>query len=412
MTTGEPLYADEGAVQLQRTGRLAAYLAGRGMRVTWWTGRFDHRAKRQRRDLVDAEPNRVAIRLIDSPGYQRNVSIQRIFDHRVFASNFLRDALRAERPDVIVASLPTVDGAYASIKAGQFHRCPTVVDVRDQWPDLMVEYLPPLLRPFGRAGLHVMDRQARQALAQSTAIIGITEPYVAWALEKARRQRRPLDRAFPISREPASMANGQHTAGLRELAAAGIVADGSVATVSFVGTLGKQFDIASVIAAGAELRARHVPVRLVIAGDGEARDGYVRAADGLPNVVFPGEISRVGVGALLGLSIAGLAPYVDVRNFRDNVPNKIIEYLSAGLPILSPLSGEVASLIRTHEVGVSYAPGNAMALADAIERLRRETPLRRAMSENARRLFLDRYDADRVHASVAAYLDEVVSQFQ
>lgn len=409
VTTGEPLEADQGSVQMLRTGRLATFLAGRGHSVTWWTSRFDHRTKRQRPNPISSRVGGVKVRLIDSPGYARNVSLRRLLDHRAFAVNFLHQAAGERRPDIVVASLPTVDAAEASVKAGVVHRCPTVIDIRDQWPDLIVDQVAVHLRPLARVALYKMNCRARFALSHATAITGTTDAYVLWGLEKGGRSRRSLDEAFPIARDVFDLKQSDELRdGRQELATAGVSIDPKTMIVCFLGTLGKQFDIPTVIAAARELLTRRVPACFVIAGDGERRVQYTKAAIGLDNVIFTGQLSRAGVGALLSVSGAGVAPYLDVRNFRDNVPNKIVEYLSAQLPVITPLSGEVARLIMLNGVGLRYSPGSAHELSEAVEKLTRDVPLRQTLAENARKVFLERYDATQVHSRLTAYLERVV----
>lgn len=199
---------------------------------------------------------------------------------------------------------------------------------------------------------------------------------------------------------------------MQELAAAGVSADPKTMIVCFLGTLGKQFDIPTAIAAARELLARRVPARFVIAGDGEMRAPYTRGAIGLDNVTFTGQLSRAGVGALLRVSGAGLAPYLDIRNFQDNVMYKIVEYLSARLPIVTPLSGEVMKLVTCDGVGLRYSPGSARELSEAVEKLTRDTPLRRSLAENAGKVFLERYEATHVHSRLTAYLERVVEECQ
>src|SRR6185503_13112353 len=137
---------------------------------------------------------------------------------------------------------------------------------------------------------------------------------------------------------------------------------------------------------------------------------YRTEARDLKNVFFTGRLSRPAVGALLKASRIGIAPYLDIRNFRDNVPNKIVEYLSVGLPILSPLSGEVGQLLSGGAVGLHYAPGSAPALAGAMNHLAGDGELRRRFSSNARQIFMERYEAVGVHSRLTAYLEQLAGR--
>ena len=413
VATGEPLDTDEGSVPLHRSGRLSRFLAERGHVVTWWTSRFDHRNKRPRRTPLISTTGGVKLRLIDSPGYARNVSLQRIRDHRVFAANFLGEAAGEPRPDIIMGALPTVDVAAAAIRAGALHHCPTVVHIEDQWPDVIVDHFAAPFRPLVRIALSRMNDRARFALSHATAITGLTDAYVSWGLEKAGRAKRPLDEAFPLAREMFDLEFvDAHGDGRQELARAGVPSDPKTMIVSFTGTLGEHSDIPTVIAAARELLARKVPAHIVIAGDGEYRAAYVKAASGLDNVTFTGQLSRAGVGALLRASGAGLAPFRDIRNYRDNVPNKVVEYLCAGLPVITPLAGEMMNLVSGDRAGLRYSPGSAQELAEVVERLTRDVPFRQSLAENARAVFLNKYEATRVHGRFSAFLERIAGEYQ
>ena len=50
----------------------------------------------------------------------------------------------------------------------------------------------------------------------------------------------------------------------------------------------------------------------------------------------------------------GVAPYNDLWDFNLSIPNKIAEYLSGDLPILSSLKGETAKFIKLTKCGLNY----------------------------------------------------------
>ena len=69
------------------------------------------------------------------------------------------------------------------------------------------------------------------------------------------------------------------------------------------------------------------------------------------NVFFPGWVNYNKLLALKNLSIATLAPYRNTFDFQMSIPNKIIDSLSLGLPIITALKGEVEGLIKENNVG-------------------------------------------------------------
>src|SRR5690606_2789684 len=79
-------------------------------------------------------------------------------------------------------------------------------------------------------------------------------------------------------------------------------------------------------------------VQFVISGDGELGRHWRRRALGLPNVIFTGWIGGDEINWLRDHAAIGFQPYS--ANASQGLPNKLFEYLSAGIPVLSSLQGE------------------------------------------------------------------------
>jgi glycosyltransferase involved in cell wall biosynthesis len=121
-------------------------------------------------------------------------------------------------------------------------------------------------------------------------------------------------------------------------------------------------------------------------------------------VLFPGHVDVPRIKALMELSLAGLAPYRDLENFRLNVPNKVFEYAAGGLPVLSAVDGEVGRLLREHGMGAVYSAGNAQTLADLVSALATAPQSARAQGARARALFEQSFDARVVSRQIESYL--------
>ena len=71
------------------------------------------------------------------------------------------------------------------------------------------------------------------------------------------------------------------------------------------------------------------------------------------NVVRPGWIDSDRMSWLLRRTTVGLAPYRSQPDFEANYPNKIVEYLARGLPVVTTLHrGVTADLLTTHGCGI------------------------------------------------------------
>lgn len=408
ITVGEPLPIDGADERRLRSGILAQMLADAGHDVIWWTGSFDHWRKTHFSDghaTVRMAPN-YDIVLLRGRGYRSNISLGRIRDHREVARAFAELAPLMPVPDIIVASLPTLELSAAAVAYARSRGSAVVVDVRDMWPDVMLRAAPWWLSPIARVPLLPMRRLARRACAGATAITGHTSAFVEWGVRHARRNASPLDRDFPFGYERPTIAPPSERADAIEFwTQHGVTADRETLTVCFAGTLSHSFDFAPVLDAARRLARERV--RFVICGTGDGVDGLRAAAADLPNVVLPGWVQRARLQALFAISDVGIAPYKNELDFRATIPNKAPEYLSAGLPIaLSLPEGVLFELLRDADCGFTYG-GDASRLASSLVALRDDHLRREQMKASARALYDARFRADVVYGSMIRYLETV-----
>ena len=267
-TVGEPLPIDQGEQRLLRTGHLAHTLAARGHSVVWWTSAFDHVRKsfRSESDQDISLATGLELRLVRGLGYGKNISAKRIWDHLILARR-IKARLHSDPspPEVMVASLPTPEIASVVASFGKKRGIPTVVDVRDLWPDVLETAFPEYLRLLARPLLSPFRALTRQACADATAISGHAPAFVEWGLRHAGRARRPMDRDFPhgyFADPPAPPVQQAAFDYWKEL---GLNENQFI--VCYFGAVGHQFDLDTVFDAVGELSARK-EVRFVLCGDG------------------------------------------------------------------------------------------------------------------------------------------------
>jgi glycosyltransferase involved in cell wall biosynthesis len=157
-------------------------------------------------------------------------------------------------------------------------------------------------------------------------------------------------------------------------------------TVGFVGTLKPWHGLATLVEAFALLHRSAPRLRLLVVGDGPERSRLEAdlGARGLRELtLFTGAVDSDQVPGLLASMDVAVAPYPKLANFYFS-PLKVYEYMAAGLPIVASRIGQLAELLRHEETGLLCPPGDAPALAAALERLRRDTILRQRLGRAAR----------------------------
>jgi glycosyltransferase involved in cell wall biosynthesis len=88
-------------------------------------------------------------------------------------------------------------------------------------------------------------------------------------------------------------------------------------------------------------------------------------------------------------------------------PLKLAEYLAAGLPVIAPRAGGLASQLRDGVDAVLVAPGDPVDLANALGRLRADPAVRGRLAATARATAQDRWLWDRSVATLLAAVEAV-----
>jgi glycosyltransferase involved in cell wall biosynthesis len=153
----------------------------------------------------------------------------------------------------------------------------------------------------------------------------------------------------------------------------------------------------------AELVPRHPDLRLVVAGDGPAREGLERelATRGLSKaVVFTGWLAHEEIGALIRHFDVALAPYREPAHAFYFSPLKLFEYMACGVPVVAAAVGQMAEVLQHGRTGLLCPPGDVPGLAAACHRLLTDSALRQRLGATAAAVVHDRYTWDHNAARV------------
>ncbi len=408
ITIGEPLPTDQGVERLMRAGILAKRLIQSKHNVTWWSSTFNHATRIQRadKDVLHEIDSKYRIYQLHARPYRKNISFSRIWNHLGLAKKFRMLAREQPPPDILLTSVPPLELALESVRYGKENGSAVVLDVRDLWPDIITEVFPFYLRLPVRLATSPMYRMARMAFEKADSIVGITPEFVDWGLRYAGRSKTQLDRDFPmgyVSRTPCDSNVRQAREFWDKL---GVFQDDHKFIVCMFGTFGKHVLMDHLIEAASYLETSNI--KLVICGSGERLNEYKKQAAGNSAILFPGWVKWPEIFTLMQRSNVGLIPYSDRYDFAGSIPNKAIEYFSAGLPIVSSITGVLQRLLDKQKCGFTYPAGNPKALTELLLELSSSPETLEHFSVNARSLFQKRFRAEEVYGQMVHHLAAVV----
>lgn len=394
-----------------RTGLMAEYLSSQGEDVLWWTGDYDHYGLRQRRHGNSEIPvsYNFRIRYLPAKGYKKTKSIARMRYDREVAAGFVALSGTHELPDVILASMPSVDLALASVRFGKAQGIPVIVDIRDLHPDIFVEAAPAPLRPLMRVATWPMKTKVAEICRDATAIWGNSDAFVEWGCRLGGRARGEHDFTLPIAYKPLAVERNYTSKVHGDWHAAGLFLPDDL-NIVFFGTLSKAFDFAPVFAAAQSLSQSGTRHRFHIFGAGQ-QQAYVSArCASLPNCNFHGPVGATKLQAAMELSDIGIAPYVFSENFLSNMPNKTTEYLGGGLAVaLAFKTGVLADFLTATGSGFCY--DTAAELVGALTELEKDPEKMAKARDAAKAAFKQHLDYeslsqkmhDKIRWTVGAY---------
>jgi glycosyltransferase involved in cell wall biosynthesis len=292
--------------------------------------------------------------------------LRRTSNYVVFMLMAVLASFRSGRPDVVVATSPQFFCGLAGWAVARLKRRPFVLEVRDLWPDSIVQ-LGQLRQPLLVRLLEALEtrlyRAARGIVVNTRAFRAHIEGRGIPA-ERIALVYNGIDPALFRPRPPDPELRRSHGLEGRFV-------------VAYMGTLGLAHGLVTVLDAAELLRDRPEVVFLLI-GDGAEREKLEReiCERKLENVRLLGLRPRAEVPAWIATVDLLLVMLRDLPVFETVIPSKIFEFLGQERPVvLAAPRGEIRGLVEEAGAAMVIEPERADALAEAV---------RRAMDDPAR----------------------------
>jgi len=158
--------------------------------------------------------------------------------------------------------------------------------------------------------------------------------------------------------------------------------------------------------------ASHPDARLLLVGDGRERLRMTEraAALGIAHAVqFTGLVPHGEVPSLLSAADIAVAPYPRLKQDLWFSPLKAFEYMATGLAIVASDVGQLSQVLRDGTSGLLVPPGDAPAMAAALQRLIEDDGLRRRLGAQARLDAVARHSWERYLARLEDVLSVVIA---
>jgi glycosyltransferase involved in cell wall biosynthesis len=113
-------------------------------------------------------------------------------------------------------------------------------------------------------------------------------------------------------------------------------------------------------------------------------EAALQAEPGWARTRAAGQLGRAQVREVLSHAMAGLVTFLPLPNHVDAQPNKMFEYMSAGLPVIASHFPLWREIIEGNDCGLCVDPQKPAEIAAAIDRLVSDPALARRLGDNGR----------------------------
>lgn len=340
----------------------------------------------RRRCIVREDWQGIAVIRVFVLASPRKTFLRRLAFYISFALMSVFAGLRLkERPDIVLATSPPIFTGVSGCILAAWRRCPFVLDVRDLWPAAAVA----LGEIRSRLLVRASQGLERLLYRRASLVLGATRPFVQHIAACPGSSPAVL---VPNGTDPQLFSPRNADPSLRSRHGL----EGKFVAV-FAGNLGLAQALDLLIEAAALLRRREDIIFMLI-GAGPMRESLRDKARslGAENVIFLPQVGLKQAAAWMQAADLLIATLNSDPLFCSFVPSKLYDYMACGRPVLTNVGGETARLVKDAACGVCVPPGDAAALAKAIQRLAERPEEMAQMGRKGREFVQRHFDRERI----------------
>ncbi|MDD7347300.1 MAG: glycosyltransferase family 4 protein [Clostridiales bacterium] len=298
--------------------------------------------------------------------------IKRIFSFVQFPFNLwrcIKKFYKSSQPDIIYASSPELFSTFVAVLFGKKNKIPTIVEVRDLWPESVVAY---------------------SGFTERNLIIKLLYKLERWIYSKADFLIFTFNggKDYIIKKKWDMEAGGDIDTNKVEYINNGVNIDEFKACkhyyndaimnsnkfkIVYTGSVRRVNSISLILEACMELQEHGTDdIDFIIFGDGTEREKLVEKAQemNLTNIHFRNRVDKKYIPSILNRADATIiVGQHDTMSMYGISANKIFDYMAAGKPIISNLDVGYDEIIK-HNCGIVIPGGTGKDIAEAALKLR------------------------------------------
>ena len=348
---GEPLDIFDTSARKHRVGTLISLCEKKNIEYEVWSSNFYHQQKKKynfKDKIINSN-----YRIIKTLGYKKNVSISRLIDHIIFAIKFYFKFRHIKSKNTIVFSaFPIPEVCFVATLISKKKKIPIVIDIRDQWPDIFYKNNSSFIKKFFLKYIFSYQTLLNNfTFRNCNAIYSITDNFLNFGLKHRGFSKNDGNRVFPLAyKKKVFNFNKDLSNNFYEMIKN---IDFNKINICFFGVISfKKFDFTTMIKFLNSKQIDSKKFNFIICGSGDDQSKISNLTS--DSLHYLGWLNETEVSYIANKSDWALANYRPTYDFNLSIPNKIIEYISYGLPIIHSLNGDTYDFLKKNDINFYY----------------------------------------------------------
>jgi glycosyltransferase involved in cell wall biosynthesis len=305
--------------------------------------------------------------------------------------------LRLQDVDLVWGTSPPIFQGLTSWALARLKRAAFLFEVRDLWPEFAVAV------GVLRSGLLIRasERLERFLYRQADCII-VNSPGF---LEHVRARGARRIELIPNGADPAMFDTKADGSEFRRM----LGLEGKF-TVIYAGAHGMSNDLDVLLEAARLLQ--EPGLQIVLVGDGKEKPALVRRSQELHllNTTFVGAVAKRQMPSVLAAADACVAILKPIEAYKTTYPNKVFDYMAAGKPVLLAIDGVIRQVVEGASCGLFVAPGDPVALADAIRYFAADRERAHRMGVNGKAYLERNFNREQIAARLLGVIESMARE--
>ena len=370
-----------------RNSHLMSYFELKNYKNIWLSSNFDHGSKKFIRErYIQREGKRII--LFRGLGYKNNNSIKRLIHTLIFSLKAFKYIFinRKEFTHIII-SYPTLETLILLTPIINFYKKPLIIDIRDKWPPSTKQGL--IYNIYKNLNYKILRKIH---INENTFLLAVSEDLLNWFKNITNNKEFKNSAICPIGSNTPFLGYKEQHIKNQDL------------NFIYVGSLGINYDVKGIVKALIKLNLNcDYQIFINIVGKGHQLKDLKKLATNNHNLKLHGFLNEKEIRNISRKCQIGLCPHT----IDGLLPNKLGEYLSYGLFIISTIKGNCQNLLDENKVGFTV-DRNFLKLQDAINLYRQID--HNSTSKNIKEVYMNKFFSEKIYKDKMKNLNKFIEE--